>query len=123
MRGVKTGGLVLLMLLLLSGIGNAQLALSLSQRLDYRIAQFVWETMGDDSTLAGYVVQCGSKPGQYFLQSDVQPIDATSLLVSSIVKTNGTFYCIVGATDMRSLLAASNEVKIEVKGRNLTVFQ
>lgn len=47
--------------------------------------------------LAGYNAYCGAATGTYTVKKNVGNV--TSVLISSIVTTNGTYYCVVTALD------------------------
>ena len=95
-------------------------AFAQSLRLDYRSAHFVWSTIGEDSNLAGFIVRCGGQPKNYVLQSATLPIDAESFNVADLLRANGLYYCSVAATDGRVVIAESNEIALQVRGRWVT---
>ena len=78
--------------------------------VDFDHARLSWTPGVGGGTTTTFRVKCGVAAGAYTLTADVAP-PATSILVKTVVRTPGTYYCVVTAANQFGESVPSKEVK------------
>lgn len=108
--------LLTLLFALLAVESHAQLDANIGQRLDVRVARFVWLVTGDTPVKA-WQVECGPVSGSY---PDFEVVNdaSRSLPAYNLVQRNGLYFCVVTALDDQfAVVKQSNEIVLELRGR------